>query len=149
MATHSNILARKIPWTEEPGGLQSTGCKDSDPIVWLSTYSFNTLADIVGQALMQAQMVDPCTSVCLEGSCWWCWLVGGLKKTLLPDSSREAERGVSGMTAWRPPRGPSGGGLRVVRPLTWYMASWRPRGPYDLALEVTRCLFWLTLLMFK
>ena len=33
MATHSNILARKIPWTEEPGGLQSMGCKDSDPIV--------------------------------------------------------------------------------------------------------------------
>ena len=25
MATHSNILAWKIPWTEEPGGLQSTG----------------------------------------------------------------------------------------------------------------------------
>ena len=23
MATHSNILARRIPWTEEPGGLQS------------------------------------------------------------------------------------------------------------------------------
>ena len=23
MATHSNILAWKIPWTEEPGGLQS------------------------------------------------------------------------------------------------------------------------------
>ena len=25
MATHSNILAWKIPWTEEPGGLQSMG----------------------------------------------------------------------------------------------------------------------------
>ena len=25
MATHSDILAWKIPWTEEPGGLQSTG----------------------------------------------------------------------------------------------------------------------------
>ena len=25
MATHSNILAWRIPWTEEPGGLQSTG----------------------------------------------------------------------------------------------------------------------------
>ena len=25
MATHSNILAWKIPWTEEPGRLQSTG----------------------------------------------------------------------------------------------------------------------------
>ena len=25
MATHSSILAWGIPWTEEPGGLQSTG----------------------------------------------------------------------------------------------------------------------------
>ena len=25
MAIHSNILAWKIPWTEEPGGLQSVG----------------------------------------------------------------------------------------------------------------------------
>ena len=25
MATHSNILAWEIPWTEEPGGLQSVG----------------------------------------------------------------------------------------------------------------------------
>ena len=24
MATHSSILAERIPWTEEPGGLQST-----------------------------------------------------------------------------------------------------------------------------
>ena len=25
MTTHSSILAWEIPWTEEPGGLQSTG----------------------------------------------------------------------------------------------------------------------------
>ena len=25
VATHSSILAWRIPWTEEPGGLQSTG----------------------------------------------------------------------------------------------------------------------------
>ena len=25
MAIHSGILAQKIPWTEEPGGLQSVG----------------------------------------------------------------------------------------------------------------------------
>ena len=25
MATHSSILARRTPWTEEPGGLQSMG----------------------------------------------------------------------------------------------------------------------------
>ena len=28
MATHSSILAWKIPWTEEPGGLQSMGHKE-------------------------------------------------------------------------------------------------------------------------
>ena len=30
MATHPNILARKIPWTEEPGRLQSMGSQESD-----------------------------------------------------------------------------------------------------------------------
>ena len=35
MATHSSILAWKIPWTEEPGGLPSTGSKKSQK--WLST----------------------------------------------------------------------------------------------------------------
>ena len=30
MATHSSILAWKTPWTEEPGGLQSMGHKESD-----------------------------------------------------------------------------------------------------------------------
>ena len=29
MATHSSILAWKIPWTEEPGGLQSMGSYES------------------------------------------------------------------------------------------------------------------------
>ena len=35
MATHSSILAWRIPWTEELGGLQSTGRKDSDTTEWL------------------------------------------------------------------------------------------------------------------
>ena len=30
MATHTSILAWRIPWTEELGGLQSTGRKESD-----------------------------------------------------------------------------------------------------------------------
>ena len=30
MATHSSILAWKIPWTEEPGGLQSTELQELD-----------------------------------------------------------------------------------------------------------------------
>ena len=27
MATHSSILAWRIPWTGDPGGLQSLGCR--------------------------------------------------------------------------------------------------------------------------
>ena len=30
MATHSSILAWRIPWTEEPGGLQSMVWQESD-----------------------------------------------------------------------------------------------------------------------
>ena len=30
MATHSSILAWRIPWTEEPGGLQSMGLQRVD-----------------------------------------------------------------------------------------------------------------------
>ena len=30
MATHSGLLAWRIPWTQEPGGLQSTGSQSQD-----------------------------------------------------------------------------------------------------------------------
>ena len=30
MTTHSTILAWEVPWTEEPGGLQSMGSPESD-----------------------------------------------------------------------------------------------------------------------
>ena len=30
MAIHSSVLAWKIPWTEEPGGLPSMGLQESD-----------------------------------------------------------------------------------------------------------------------
>ena len=35
MATHSSTLAWRIPWTEEPGRLQSVGSKKSDTTEWL------------------------------------------------------------------------------------------------------------------
>ena len=44
MATHSRILAWRIPSMEEPGGLQSTGCKESDMTERLSlTHSFKDM----------------------------------------------------------------------------------------------------------
>ena len=36
MATHSSILAWRIPWTEEPGGLQSMGLQSQ---TWLSNFA--------------------------------------------------------------------------------------------------------------
>ena len=42
MATHSSILAWKISWIEEPGGLQFMGCKDSD-----TTEATEQLAEVV------------------------------------------------------------------------------------------------------
>ena len=40
MATHSRILAWKIPWTEEPGGLQSLGGEESDKSTCTHTSCF-------------------------------------------------------------------------------------------------------------
>ena len=43
MATHSSILAWRIPWTEEPGGVFSSGShKNSDTTEQLNTYT-NTM----------------------------------------------------------------------------------------------------------
>ena len=43
MATHSSILAWRIPWTEEPGGLYSPwGHKESDKTEQLTRLHFNT-----------------------------------------------------------------------------------------------------------
>ena len=40
MAIHSSILTRKTPWTEEPGGLQSMGCKELDMVDHVHTQKF-------------------------------------------------------------------------------------------------------------
>ena len=39
MATHSSILAWRIPWSEEPGGPQSMGSQELDMTERLSTHS--------------------------------------------------------------------------------------------------------------
>ena len=45
MATHSSILAWRIPWTEEPGGLQSMDHKESDTTERLTLSLFHRTAD--------------------------------------------------------------------------------------------------------
>ena len=38
MATCSSILAWRIPWTNESGGLRSKGCEESDTTEQMSTH---------------------------------------------------------------------------------------------------------------
>ena len=49
MATHSSILAWRIPWTEEPGGLQSTGSQSQTR---LSNLTFSDLSYSVPVTLL-------------------------------------------------------------------------------------------------
>ena len=44
MATYSSILAWRILWTEESGGLQSMGCKESDTTEATRTFTFAVLS---------------------------------------------------------------------------------------------------------
>ena len=50
MATHSSILAWKIPWTEEPGGLSPWGRKESDTTE--HTWGCSVSAEKLGQKEM-------------------------------------------------------------------------------------------------
>ena len=46
MTTHSSILAWRIPWTEEPGGLQSIGSQESDTTQRLSMHTHKGIVSI-------------------------------------------------------------------------------------------------------
>ena len=41
MAIHSSILAKEIPWTEEPGGLQSVGLQKESDMTYQLNYTNN------------------------------------------------------------------------------------------------------------
>ena len=59
MATHSRILAWRVPWTEEPGGLQSMGSQNQARLsdwAWLST--------VRGQWAMLGRNLTPESSPC-------------------------------------------------------------------------------------
>ena len=47
MATHSSILAWRIPWTDEPGGLQSVGLQSWTQLRLTLSFSFHD-ADPMG-----------------------------------------------------------------------------------------------------
>ena len=63
MATHSGILAWKIPWTKEFGGLQSMGSQRVRQDRVMNTFTFTTFK-------WDSQSKDVGHSPCLEGGNW-------------------------------------------------------------------------------
>ena len=72
MAPHSSTLAWKIPWTEEPGGLQSMGSLESDRTDRLH---FHFSLSCIGEG-----NDNPLQCSCLEnprdGGAWWAAVCG-------------------------------------------------------------------------
>ena len=62
MAIHSSILVWRIPWIEEPGGLQSMGCEESDTTERLTHTHTHT------QSLLQEDVLHKNEALALTSS---------------------------------------------------------------------------------
>ena len=67
MAPHSSTLAWKIPWTEEPGGLQSMGSLRVDTTERLHFhFSLSCIGESNGNPLQCSCLESP-----RDGGAWW------------------------------------------------------------------------------
>ena len=72
MASHSSILAWKIPWTEEPGRLQSMGRKELDTTERLHFhFSLSCIGEGNGNPLQCSCLENP-----RDGGAWWAAVYG-------------------------------------------------------------------------
>ena len=70
MATHSNMLAWKIPWTEEPGRLQSVGSLGVGHD-WATSLSLSCIGEGNGNPLQYSCLEKP-----RDGRAWWAAVYG-------------------------------------------------------------------------
>ena len=70
MAPHSSTVARKIPWTEEPGGLQSMGSLRVGHD-WATSLSLSCIGDGNGNPLQHSCLENP-----RDGGAWWAAIYG-------------------------------------------------------------------------
>ena len=67
LAPHSSTLAWKIPWTEEPGRLQSRGSEESDTTDRLHFhFSLSCIGEGNGNPLQCSCLENP-----RDGGAWW------------------------------------------------------------------------------
>ena len=72
MAIHSSTLAWKIPWTEEPGRLQSMGSLESDTTERLHfPFSLSCIVEGNGNPLQCSCLENP-----RDGGAWWAAVYG-------------------------------------------------------------------------
>ena len=72
MATHSSTLAWKIPWTEEPGRLQSMGSRRVDTTELLDFhFSLSCIGEGNGNPLQCSCLENP-----RDAGAWWATLYG-------------------------------------------------------------------------
>ena len=72
MAPHSSTLAWKIPWTEEPGRLQSMGSLESDTTERLHFhFSLSCIGEGNGNSLQCSCLENP-----RDGEAWWAAVYG-------------------------------------------------------------------------
>ena len=94
MAPHSSTLAWKIPWTEEPGRLQSVESLESDRTEWLHFhFSLSCIGEGNGNPLQCSCLENP-----RDGEAWWATVYGvaqsrtRLKRLSSSSSSRSRDR---------------------------------------------------------
>ena len=80
MALHSSTLAWRIPWMEEPGGLQSMGSLESDMTERLHfPFSLSCIGEGNGNPLQCSCLENP-----RDGEAWWAAVYGvAQSRTLL------------------------------------------------------------------
>ena len=72
MAPHSSTFAWKVPWTEEPGGLQSMVSLESDTTEWLHFhFSLSCIGEGNGNPLQCSCLENP-----RDGEAWWAAVYG-------------------------------------------------------------------------
>ena len=95
MAPHSSTFAWKIPWTEEPGGLQSMGSLrvGHNWAISLSLFTFSCIGEGNGNPLQCSCLESP-----RDGEAWWAAVSGvaqsrtQLKRLSSSSSSRGGRR---------------------------------------------------------
>ena len=89
MAPHSSTLAWKIPWTEEPGGLQSMESLELDTTDQLHFhFSLSCIGEGHGNPLQCSCLENP-----RDGGAWWAAIYGVAQSwTRLKQLSKQASK---------------------------------------------------------